>query len=86
MTTLTADEAMLAVLRQAKGPAEIRDAQGKVVGIFTPVSAAEWPGEKSRTTREVFEHLKSLTTDPATQAYLQTKIDGLKERDQCATP
>jgi hypothetical protein len=86
MTTLTADEAMLAVLRQAQGPAEIRDAQGAVVGFYTPVSAGQVPGERGRTTRELFEHLKSLTTDPAMQAYLQTKIDGLKERDQCATP
>lgn len=37
--------------------------------------------EISLTTREVFEYLKSLTSDPAMQAYLQTKIDGLRERD-----
>jgi hypothetical protein len=42
--------------------------------------------EKGHTTREVFEHLKSLTQDPQMQAYLQKKIDGLMERDRCATP
>jgi hypothetical protein len=42
--------------------------------------------EKGRTTCEVFEHLKSLTTDPAMQAYLQAKIDGLKARDIALGP
>jgi hypothetical protein len=35
---------------------------------------------------EVFERLKTLTEDPATQAYLQRKIEALKERDRCGTP
>ena len=39
------------------------------------------PREVGLTTRELFEHLKSLTADPAMQAYLQTKIEGLKARD-----
>jgi len=38
MFTLTADDNMLAVLRQAQGLAEIRDASGTVVGFFAPVS------------------------------------------------
>ena len=36
MVTLTADAALLAILRQANGPAEIRDADGNFVGLFTP--------------------------------------------------
>ena len=38
------------------------------------------------TTREVFEHLKSLTQDPEQLAHLQGKIEGLMERDECAAP
>lgn len=106
MTTLTADEAMLAVLRQANGLAEIRDTSGAVVGFYAPVTlehAAQFasaaahidPAElKCRrestdtcyTTREVFERLRSLTPDEEMRAYLQKKIDGLAERDGCATP
>ena len=44
MTVLTSDEAVLAFLRQAKEPAEIRDAAGNFVGVFTPArSPALYP-------------------------------------------
>jgi hypothetical protein len=39
MITLTANDNMLAALRQATDVVEIRDAQGTVVGYFAPVSA-----------------------------------------------
>jgi hypothetical protein len=39
MITLTADDAVLAALRQATELVEIRDAKGTVVGYFAPVSA-----------------------------------------------
>ena len=39
MLTITADGALLAMLRQANGLAEIRDAEGNVLGYFTPASA-----------------------------------------------
>ena len=42
--------------------------------------------EKSYTTKEVFEHLKSLTPDPAMQTYLQRILEELAERDKCAAP
>ncbi len=107
MTHLTADSAMLAVLSQAKELAEIRDASGKIIGYFAPVSAKDpqrqaqaaarldradlerrWATERGqgRTTREVFEHLLSLTPDPQTQAYLREKIAVLAERERCDTP
>ncbi len=38
MVTLTADAALLAILRKAKGPAEIRDPDGNFVGFFTPAT------------------------------------------------
>ena len=44
---------------------------------------AEGPG---CTTRELFQHLLSLTTDPQMQAYLQEKINKLAARDGCSTP
>jgi hypothetical protein len=99
MITVTADVALAEKLRQANGPAEIRDPEGKVVGFFAPVSvnhalqyaqvaaridraelARRKASEKTgRTTREVFERLKTLTQDPETLAHLQQKIDGLEE-------
>lgn len=105
MSHLVADDAMLAILNQAKDLTEIRDATGKVVGIFAPSSSekarmlaraaahvdlaeiqrrkeANLPG---KTTREVFEHLKTLTQDEPTRAYLQSKIDRLAQRDACDT-
>jgi hypothetical protein len=42
--------------------------------------------QAGRTTREVFEHLQSLTDDPDLRAYMQKKIDDLRQRDGCATP
>ena len=99
MTTITAKGAMLTVLRQAHGLAEIRDPEGKVLGFFAPVEVSHAPqyagaaasidraelarrkaSEKTgRTTREVFERLKTLTHDPEVLAHLQEKIDGLTE-------
>jgi hypothetical protein len=38
MISLTADDAMLAILKQAKELAEIRDLSGKVVGFFAPLA------------------------------------------------
>jgi hypothetical protein len=38
MTALTADDAMVTLLRQANGVTEIRDASGTVIGFFAPVS------------------------------------------------
>lgn len=39
MTTLTADDATLATLKQATDLVEVRDANDTVVGCFAPVSA-----------------------------------------------
>lgn len=36
--TLTADANMLAILSQAKGLAEVRDASGKVIGFYAPTT------------------------------------------------
>ena len=98
MTILTVDQAVLAALKQARGPAEIRDADGNLLGYFTParptglfpttrateadlpeldrLAAAALPG---KTTREVFEYLKTLTNDPTDLADLQRHIDELAE-------
>ncbi len=38
MTSLTANEAMVVILSQAEGLAEIRDPGGKVIGFYAPVS------------------------------------------------
>lgn len=41
MSHLIANDAMLAVLNQAKDVTEIRDASGKVVGFYAPASSAK---------------------------------------------
>jgi hypothetical protein len=43
MRTITADAALIAVLRQATGLTELRDAEGNVVGFFAPVSVDRAP-------------------------------------------
>lgn len=103
MITLTADEKMLAILNQATGLAEIRDAGGKVVGFFAPIALPQAgryanaaahidPTEIARrksakenghTTREVFEHLLTLTKDEPLRADLHKHLEVLKERDRC---
>jgi hypothetical protein len=42
--------------------------------------------EKGFTTKEVFEHLLTLTQDEATRADLQRKIDRLAKEEGCDTP
>jgi hypothetical protein len=42
--------------------------------------------EPSHTTREVFEHLRSLAQDQPTRKHLQELIDELEERDRCSSP
>ncbi len=106
MTSLIADDAMLARLCQVTGLTEIRDASGKVIGYYTPANLAQphagtkgafaldlaeierrkQSQEKGHTTCEVFEHLKAVTTDEKMRDYLQKKIEGFTERDQCASP
>jgi hypothetical protein len=105
MFTLTADDVVLATLRQATGPAEIRDLKGNLVGFFAPANSggvrlngpateADLPEIERRkatetggkTTREVFERLKSLTADQALQAYLQQKIEKFAEEERCGSP
>jgi hypothetical protein len=110
MTTLTADNALVALLRQANDLAEVRDTFGNLVGYFAPVGGEQarlsaqaasrrrarinqaeadrqaGAVEKGYTTKEVFEHFQSLTEDEKERAYLQQKIDRLKERDACDTP
>jgi len=105
MISLTADETTIATLNQAKGPAEIRDPSGKLIGFFAPVNpdstqsaVAGGPIDRMElerrketeyggsTTKEVFEHLKSLTVDESMRVYLQRQIDDLEERDRCGTP
>lgn len=41
---------------------------------------------KGRRLYEIFEHLKTLTTDPEEQADLQMRIDRLRAEDGCDTP
>src|SRR5438552_15390478 len=51
MTSLTADEAVLAILQQAKGLTEIRDPKGAVIGYFAPAALGEGESEAERSAR-----------------------------------
>ncbi len=101
MITITADAALLAALRQADGPAEVRDADGNVVGIFAPVApehakaAARTDWEElerrarstgGRTLKQIFQRLQTLTSDEAVRSRLQMKIDQMTEDEGCVTP
>lgn len=100
MITITVDAALLATLRQADGPAEVRDADGNVVGIFAPVApehaeaAARTDWEElerrarstgGRTLKEIFQRLQTLTADEAVRADLQRKIDQMTKDEECDT-
>jgi hypothetical protein len=88
MTTLIVDEPMLARLREAKGLIVFRDTSGKIVGHFSP-AGIDWveiqrrkdPNRRGYTTRQVFEHLMTLTQDEKELAHLQQLIDQLAETD-----
>jgi hypothetical protein len=101
MITLTADAALLAILRKATGPAEIRDGDGNFVGFFTPAAdertiqrtEAEWAeldrrarNKGGHTLKEIFQRMQTLTTDESECAHLQEMIDRMDEEDRCATP
>jgi hypothetical protein len=102
MTVLTIDEATRAFLRQAKEQAELRDAEGNLVGVFTPAHAGV-PYPTARATeadlaeldrlhstersgnslRDIFQHLKTLTTNPDDLIDLDQHI---RELDDCTSP
>lgn len=101
MITLTADAALLAVLRKANGPAQIQDEEGNFVGFFTPAAdettiqrtPEEWAeldrrarNKGGRTLKEIFQRMQTLTTDESERAGLQEKIDRMDEEDGCDTP
>jgi len=99
MTTIIADSAMKASLENVKDIAEVRSADGSLIGYFaaTAVDQAkryaaafakiDWDEVERRrkanrpglTTRQVFQHLQSLTDDPAKRAELQKLIDARTE-------
>ena len=97
MVTLTADADLLAILRKANGPAEIRDADGNMVGFFTPAGDAnavvrteeEWEELRrraqatgGRTLKEIFQRMQALTTDESVRVRLQKPIDRMAEEDE----
>ena len=47
MSSITANEGLLTVLRQTNGVVDVRDAEGKVVGYLTPV-ATPWTRHLAR--------------------------------------
>jgi hypothetical protein len=53
MVTLTANEALPALLRQVREKAEIRDANGELLGFFTPRVASE--DELYESTKNLFD-------------------------------
>jgi hypothetical protein len=101
MIRLQVDRLPLGILAHVTEPAELLDAQGEVLGHFTPnpkrvrerygdTAGVPGPEELERqrttagpeyTTREVFEHLLALTSDPQMQTYLRGKIEKLATRD-----
>jgi len=87
MSAIVASESLASFLQAMKDRTEIRAADGKVLGVFTPSSILVQKGlvpGKQYTTREAFEHLLSLTNDPQDRATLERHIEEIKRRDACA--
>jgi hypothetical protein len=80
MSAITANDSVVSFLTQVRAPSEIRDANGNLLGVFTPLSGTK--PTRNYTTREVFEYLKSLTTDPARLADLDRHIAAMDARNQ----
>jgi hypothetical protein len=90
---LTANESLVSFLSQAEGPVIIQDLEGNVLGYYTPASKVSHGvdqgkcGKTAYTTREVFEHLKTLTLDPELLVDLQKHIEAIDARDkECDVP
>ena len=83
MSSLTINEQAASDLRLASESTELRDGNGKLVGVFRPATDTERRFNRSglHTTAEVFEHLRTLTTDPTVLADLDRHIQELKRRD-----
>jgi hypothetical protein len=85
--TITVNQEFLAQLRAVNELTVLRDGGGNPLGLFTPIaSEANKNSSKTYTTREVFELFLSLTTDEKMRSHLLKLIEGVKERDACATP
>jgi hypothetical protein len=71
-------------------PISLEHAQDYVVGAAhfdrAEIQRRKEQNLPGRTTKEVFEHLLSLTKEERLRSYLQEKIKDLAERDGCATP
>lgn len=90
MSSVTINEQTVEILRHVGESTELRDSDGKLLGMFTPATPTEKLVNMSgvRTTREVFERLRSHATDPADQADLDRHIAEIRRRDEdtCAAP
>ncbi len=86
MSALTINDQTASVLGQLSESTELRDANGALIGIYRPATDVERRFNKSglHTTTEVFEHLRTLTDDPALLADLDRHIEELKRRDEDA--
>jgi hypothetical protein len=60
----------------------------KLATRFDPAEIEKRAKSKKRgyTTKEVFQHLQTLTKDRTMKKYLQGLIDRLEQRDRCAIP
>jgi hypothetical protein len=72
----------------APAPLEGAELRAKVAAHINPDELRRRKENKSpgRTTREVLERLKTLTTDEPTRTHLQGIIDEVAQRDRCDTP
>jgi hypothetical protein len=72
----------------APAPLERADLRAKVAAHISPdeLKRRKERNPPGRTTREVLEHLKSLTTDEAARTHLQGIINEVATRDRCDTP
>jgi len=65
MSQLVIEEDLLMILSRAEGPTEIRDAEGRLVGIFTPTHASDSDFDLESADRVLLEegHLAITTSE-----------------------
>jgi hypothetical protein len=83
MGTLTVNAQVFSVLAGVRESTDLRDETGKLLGVFVPAATlgnGSTPGA-AKTTRQMFEHWKTLTQDPVALADLDRHIADLAARD-----
>jgi hypothetical protein len=75
MSQLIIDRGLLSILIQARGPTELRDPSGQLVGTFTPATESDdWDFDEADRAAKEERHLCITTTE------LMARLHALEDR------